>query len=288
MSRASCTISSPTRRCRAPASTQAAFWPGFAAIVHDLAPKNRALLAKRDALQDADRRLAPRATARHPTSRPTRRSCSEIGYLLPEGPAFSGHHRQRRSGDRRDRRAAARRAGDERALCAERRQCPLGHALRRALRHRCHPRGRTAPSAATATIRCAAQKVIAWARAFLDEAAPLDGARWRDATGFAIDGGQARRSRSADWTRRRPARRRRSSPAIAATRPRPTPILLKNNGLHIEILIDRDSPIGTRRSGRHRRRRAGIGAHHDPGLRGFDRRGRRRGQGRWPTATGSA
>src|SRR4051794_29622185 len=31
---------------------EAAFWQSFAAIVHDLAPKNRALLARREELED--------------------------------------------------------------------------------------------------------------------------------------------------------------------------------------------------------------------------------------------
>ena len=82
------------------------------------------------------------AAAGTSSSANTRRSCSEIGYLQPEGPDFSVSDRERRPGDRRGRRAAARRAGDECALRAERRQCPLGQPLRRALRHRRHPRRR--------------------------------------------------------------------------------------------------------------------------------------------------
>ena len=120
---------------------EAAFWQGFSAIVHDLAPKNRALLARREALQDQHRPWhrdngAPADLAAY------KAFLREIGYLLPEGPAFAGRDRECRSRDRRDRRAAAGRAGHECALCAERRQCALGLALRRALRHRRDPRDR--------------------------------------------------------------------------------------------------------------------------------------------------
>ncbi len=64
-----------------------AFWSALAAIVHDLAPKNRNLLAKRDELQRAidsyHREHKGQGMAHY------REFLAEIGYLLPEGDDFS-------------------------------------------------------------------------------------------------------------------------------------------------------------------------------------------------------
>lgn len=66
----------------------AIFWTNFSSIIHDLTPKNRALLVRRDELQaklDAWYREhgAPVDIAGHETF------LRKIGYLLPEGPEFS-------------------------------------------------------------------------------------------------------------------------------------------------------------------------------------------------------
>lgn len=78
-------------------------------------------------------------------------------------------------------------------------------------------------------------KVIAYARDFLDGAVPLADGSWSDIEALTVEDGAL-------------------SPALAdpgqfvgylGEPQAPTAVLLANNGLHIEILIDADSPIGS-------------------------------------------
>jgi malate synthase len=85
-------------------------------------------------------------------------------------------------------------------------------------------------------------KVIAYARKFLDEAVPLSSGSWSDATGLSVDDGHlkvATGDGSVDL----------ASPEkfVGYTGELGSPdwsVLLVNHGLHIEILIDPESPVG--------------------------------------------
>ncbi len=86
-------------------------------------------------------------------------------------------------------------------------------------------------------------KVIAYARAFLDEAVPLASGSYADATGFTIDDGQLLVTLGDDL-----------EVGLADTgafagylgdADAPTAVLLVHHGLHVEILIDPDSPVGS-------------------------------------------
>ncbi|KQY09027.1 malate synthase G [Mycobacterium sp. Root135] len=86
-------------------------------------------------------------------------------------------------------------------------------------------------------------KVIAYARTFLDESVPLASGSYVDATGFLIEDGQLLVTLGDDL-----------STGLATPEEfagylgepdAPTAVLLVHNGLHVEILIDADSPVGS-------------------------------------------
>ncbi|MNF49284.1 Malate synthase G [compost metagenome] len=85
-------------------------------------------------------------------------------------------------------------------------------------------------------------KVIAFARAFLDQAAPLEGASHVDATAYVVKNGQlAVTLKNGSEVGLKQAAQFVAFQGEAA---KPAAVLLKNNGLHFEIQIDPSSPIG--------------------------------------------
>ena len=192
------------------------FWQGLAALVAEFAPRNRALLEKRETLQrriDDWHRAHPQARSGAPES-----FLREIGYLVDEPAPFT-------IGTRNVDAEIASMAGPQLVV-------PVLNArfLLNAINARwgslydalygTDALGSTPARGGYDTERGA--QVIAWAKAFLDEAVPLAKGSW------------------ADWTGGIPALA--DPEQLLGTRE--NNILLAHNGLHIEIVIDPDHPIG--------------------------------------------
>ncbi|TAA57055.1 malate synthase G [Shinella sp. JR1-6] len=216
----------------------ARFFDEFSAIVHDLAPENRALLAKRDVLQekiDAWYRAngAPVDMAAYEAF------LREIGYLLPEGGEFKV------TTDNVDPEIASL-AGPQLVVPVMNARYALNAANARwgSLYDALYgtdviPETDGAEKGKGYNPK-RGEKVIAWAKAFLDEAAPLEGARWADLTG--IEAGADLRLSAGDRavSLKRPEQYAGHAEGDGGWRH----LLLKNNGLGIEILINRDFEIG--------------------------------------------
>lgn len=87
-------------------------------------------------------------------------------------------------------------------------------------------------------------KVIAYARRFLDGAAPLATGAWSDATGIKIDDGQLIVELGDGQTTGLAT----PEQFVGYTGELGSPswsVLLRNHGLHVEILVDPDSPVGS-------------------------------------------
>jgi malate synthase len=211
------------------------FWKRFAALINDLAPKNRALLARRDALQaqlDAWYRAhgAPTDMAAY------RAFLTEIGYLVPEGPDFS---------------VATTNVDPEIAtLSGPQLVVPVMNA-RYAL-NAANARWGSLYDALYGTDAIAEQdgaergkaynpirgaRVIAWARNFLDQSAPLARGKWADVSRVIIDGG----SLTTDLGGLRDATQLKG---WRGAKDNPSAVLLANNGLHVEIVFDPHHLIG--------------------------------------------
>ena len=218
-----------------------AFWAGFSQIVSDLAPKNAALLAERDRIQaemDAWHQAHPGPIA---DMAAYQAFLAQIGYIVP-APA-EVHATTSNVDDE-----LAVQAGPQLVVPVLNARYALNAANARwgSLYDALYgtdaiPEDGGAEKGAGYNPARGA-KVIAFARQFLDQSAPLAGASHQDAAGYAIVDGQlaVKLANGGSAALAKPAQLVGYQGDAAA----PSSVLLVNNGLHIDIRIDRSTTIG--------------------------------------------
>ncbi|MFT4095590.1 MAG: malate synthase G [Rhodoblastus sp.] len=216
-----------------------AFWDGLEKVLVDLAPRNKALLARRDDLQakvDAWH-LAGKGKAFDPAE--YKAFLTEIGYLVPVGADFA--IRTQNVDDE-----IARLAGPQLVVPVTNARYALNAANARwgslydALYGTDALPGRETAKPGYDPARGA--QVIAWARKFLDENTPLAQGSHADATGYAVvNGALVVALKGGVKTDLKNAAEFVGYTGEASS---PKSVLLAQNGLHIEIVINRASPIG--------------------------------------------
>ena len=216
------------------------FWSSFAAIVADLTPKNRALLARREELQAAidtwhrEHRDQPFDLVAY------KAFLGEIGYLEPEGDAFAAETENVDP-------EISTIAGPQLVVPVMNARYALNAANARwgSLYDALYGTDAVAEddgaerSGAYNPVRGA--QVIEYARNFLDQAAPLANGSHRDAVEYLVagqlivtlaDGGT---TGLVDWT---------NLAGYQGESTDPSAVMFRNNALHFAIEIDREHPIG--------------------------------------------
>ena len=222
---------------------QEAFWSGFSAIANELAPRNRELLAKRDDIQAKIDAYHTERKGQALNFAEYKAFLQDIGYLVEQGADFEATTANVEP-------EIAEMAGPQLVV-------PVMNA-RFALNASNARWGSLYDALYGSTViseeggaekntggynKVRGDKVIAYARGVLDTAAPLASGSHADSTSYTIEGGKlvvalkdgsttglAEESKLAGYL------------GDAAA---PTSVLIKNNGLHIEIQIDADSPVGS-------------------------------------------
>jgi malate synthase len=221
------------------------FWSGVDKVVADLTPKNQELLARRDDLQAQIDKWHRHRVIEPLDPEAYKQFLTEIGYLQPAPDDFtittSGVDDE-----------IASTAGPQLVVPVLNARFALNAANARwgSLYDALYgtdviPESDGAEQAAGSgggynPVR--GDKVIAYARDFLDRAVPLESGSWTDVSGIQIDDGQLQIAVGDGSTGL-------ASPEkfVGYTGELGAPawsVLLVNNGLHIEILIDPESPVG--------------------------------------------
>jgi malate synthase len=206
----------------------AAFWFGFSALLRDLTPENRRLLRKREDLQSRIDARNQGQGGLAPAPAEEEEFLREIGYLVdPPSPFAIG------TADVDPEIAFI--AGPQLVVPVNNARYALNAANARwgslydalygtdALGERPGAGGYDEARGA---------RVVAWGRAFLDEIAPLTGGSHADVTRYAIEQGRL-------VTDCGPLRDETLLAGWRGASP-----LLRHNGLHAELVIDRDHPVG--------------------------------------------
>ena len=219
------------------------FWAGVDKVVTDLTPQNQDLLARRDDLQAQIDRYHRQHVIEPIDPDGYKQFLTEIGYLQPEPDDFT-----------------ITTAGvDDEITTTAGPQLVVPILNARFALNAANARWGSLYDAlygtdvipeddgaekGTSYNKVRGDKVIAYARRFLDEAAPLASGAWNEATGLKIDDGQLLITLGDGLSTGLAT----SEQFVGYTGELGSPnwsVLLKNHGLHIEILIDPDSPIGS-------------------------------------------
>ncbi|WP_297824541.1 malate synthase G [Mycobacterium sp.] len=217
------------------------FWAGVDKVVTDLTPKNQDLLRRRDELQAQIDKWHRQRVIEPLDIEAYREFLTEIGYLLPEPADFtittSGVDDE-----------ITTTAGPQLVVPVLNARFALNAANARwgSLYDALYgtdviPESDGAEKGSSYN-KVRGDKVIAYAREFLDQAAPLESGSWADATGLSVEDGQLKVA-TADGSVGLAGPEKFAGYTGELGSPNWS-VLLVNHGLHIEILIDPDSPIG--------------------------------------------
>ena len=211
---------------------QSAFWAGVDALIHELAPVNRELVAKREVIQTQLDEWHKAQNGHDPVA--YKKFLQEIGYLLPE-PADVNVVTENVDDE------VARIAGPQLVVPVMNARFALNAANARwgSLYNALYGTDAISDEGGAAAGKeynpARGQKVIDFAKGFLNENFPLASGSHADVTGYSVVDGAL-------------------SPALAdasqfagfrGDAANPTAVLLVNNGLHVEVQIDRADQIGS-------------------------------------------
>ncbi|MBC7280329.1 malate synthase G [Hoeflea sp.] len=212
------------------------FFEAFAAAVDELSPRNRALLARRDDLQEQIDAWHRDNGAPHDLEA-YKDFLKSIGYLLPEGGPVQV------STENVDAEIASV-AGPQLVVPVMNARFALNAANARwgslydalygtdALGDLPKPGGYDEERGA---------RVISWAKTFLDDSVPLAGAHWADVTGFDFENGELKISTvKGETTLTDPAQ----YTGFKRDNDRAYRLYFVKNGLHVLVFVDSDSMIG--------------------------------------------
>ncbi len=217
------------------------FWAGVDKVVTDLQPQNQDLLARRDELQAQIDKYHRQHVIEPLDPERYREFLTEIGYLQPEPDDFTittaGVDDE-----------ITTTAGPQLVVPVLNARFALNAANARwgslydALYGTDVIPESDGAEKGTSYNRVRGDKVIAYARTFLDQAVPLASGSWSDATGLSVEDGHLQVA-TADGS----AELASPEKFVGYTGELGSPswsVLLVNHGLHIEILIDPESPVG--------------------------------------------